>query len=102
MATGNDPEYWTLTQFITNYALFLVGQCLVNIHLALVYCPTVDKQILFSVLITIWMLPPYTVIVFSRYVFMQFARTLHENFRQLRFDIGERSKQVSFTLLRSL
>ena len=91
---GGEAEYWTLTQFGTNYLIFLVGQAVVNVHLALVYCATVEKQILFAILITIWMLPPYTVIVFTRYIFMQFARTLCENFKQLRFDIGERSKQV--------
>ena len=98
---GNEAEYWTLTQFGTNYLIFLVGQAVVNVHLALVYCPTVEKQILFAILITIWMLPPYTAIVFTRYIFMQFCRTLSENFKQLRFDIGERSKQVSLFLTAS-
>ena len=30
------------------------------LHIALVYCPTSEKQILFAVVITIWMLPIYT------------------------------------------
>ena len=33
-------------------------------------------------------------IVFTGYVFMQFCRTLSENFKQLRIDIGIKSKQV--------
>ena len=65
-----------------------------NVHIALVYCPDEEKQILFAILITIWMLPLYTVIVFSSYIFMQFCRTLSENFKQLRVDISEKSKQV--------
>ena len=91
---GEEPEFWTLIQFGSNYLIFLMGQALANLHIALVYCPTTEKQILFIVIITIWMLPLYTVIVFSRYLFMQFARTLIANFRQLRYDIGEKSKQV--------
>ena len=67
-------------------------------HIALVYCPTSEKQILFAVVITIWMLPIYTVIVFSGYIFMQFCRTISENFKQLRHDIGEKSRQVIFFL----
>lgn len=91
---GEEPETWTLIQFGTNYLLFLIGQALANVHIALVYCPTTEKQILFSSLITLWMLPVYTCIFFSRYLFQQFARTLIENFKQLRHDIGEKSKQV--------
>ena len=68
------------------------------LHIALVYCPTSEKQILFAVVITIWMLPIYTVIVFSGYIFMQFCRTISENFKQLRHDIGEKSRQVIFFL----
>ena len=30
------------------------------LHIALVYCPTSEKQILFAVVVTIWMLPIYT------------------------------------------
>ena len=92
---GDDPESWTMIQFGTNYAIFVIGQAIVNIHIALVYCATVEKQILFSVMITVWMLPLYTAIVFPGYIFMQFCRTLAENFKQLRFDIGLKSQQVS-------
>ena len=67
-----------------------------NVHVALVYCPTMEKQIIFAVAMTLWMLPLYTVVVFTSYIFMQFCRTLHENFRQLRYDIVERSKQVTW------
>ena len=91
---GEDPETWTLAQFGTNYLIYLLGQTIANIHIALVYCPTMEQQILFSVGITIWMLPIYTVIVFTRYIFAQFCRTLTENYRQLRHDIGLKSKQV--------
>lgn len=91
---GVEPETWTLIQFGTNYFLFLMGQAIANVHIALVYCPTSEKQILFAVVITIWMLPIYTVIVFSGYIFMQFCRTISENFKQLRHDIGEKSRQV--------
>ena len=91
---GEDPETWTLAQFGTNYLIYLLGQTIANIHIALVYCPTMEQQILFSVGITIWMLPIYTVIVFTGYIFAQFCRTLTENYRQLRYDIGQKSKQV--------
>jgi hypothetical protein len=60
----------------------------------MIYCLTDEKQIIFAVVITIWMLPLYTVIVFTGYIFMQFCRTLSENFKQLRMDIGIKSKQV--------
>ena len=83
-----------MLQFGTNYLIYLLGQAIANIHIALVYCPTVEKQIIFSVVITIWMLPIYTCIVFTGHVFAQFSRTLTENFKQLRFDIGLKSKQV--------
>lgn len=91
---GEEAETWTLIEFGSNYLLFLCGQAFANVHIALIYCPSVEKQVLFMVLITIWMLPLYTVIVFSGYIFSQFARTLLENFKQLRVDIGEKSKQV--------
>ena len=91
---GEEPETWTLAQFGTNYLIYLLGQTIANIHIALVYCPTMEQQILFSVGITIWMLPIYTVIVFTGYIFAQFCRTLTENYRQLRYDIGLKSKQV--------
>ena len=83
-----------MIQFGINYILLLVGQSIANVHVALVYCPTVEKQILFAILMTIWMLPLYTVVGFTSYLFMQFSRTLCENFRQLRYDVGEKSKQV--------
>jgi hypothetical protein len=44
------------------------------------------------------MLPIYTVIVFSGYIFMQFCRTISENFKQLRHDIGEKSRQVKISI----
>ena len=72
-----------------------MGQAIINVHLALVYCPNLEKQIIFAVIMTIWMLPIYTAIVFSGYIFMQFCRTISENFKQLRHDIGEKSRQVS-------
>lgn len=91
---GSYPEKMTLIQFAINYVLFVVGQTIANIHIALIYCPDEPKQIIFSIVMTIWMLPLYTVIVFSGYVFMQFCRTLSENFKKLRTDIGIKSKQV--------
>ncbi len=53
---GDYPASMTMFQFGTNYFIFIIGQAIANIHIALIYCPTEDKQILFSVIITIWML----------------------------------------------
>lgn len=76
--------------------MYLIGQAIINVHLALVYCSDLEKQVIFAVVMTIWMLPIYTVIVFNGHVFMQFCRTISQNFKQLRHDIGDKSRQVKY------
>ena len=32
---GDEPETWTMVQFGTNYLIYLLGQAIANIHIAL-------------------------------------------------------------------
>ena len=44
----SSPEVAVILQFLVNYFIFLIGQTIVNVQIALIYCPDSSKQILFS------------------------------------------------------
>ena len=78
---GSDPEMRTMQMFAVRMTCFLPGQALMNLHFSLVYCDNSTKQILFSVLITMWQVPLYLATIFLGFVILQFLETLTEYFR---------------------
>ena len=44
----SNPEITVIVQFLINYFIYFIGQTIVNIYIALAYCPTLTKQVLFA------------------------------------------------------
>jgi hypothetical protein len=44
----SSPEVKVIWQFLINYFIFFIGQTIVNVQIAIVYCPDSTKQILFA------------------------------------------------------
>ena len=85
--TGNNPEKWTLDMFTVRIVCFLLGLIIYNIHIALLYCDTDVKQLIFVVGVTLWLVPLYLAMVFLGFVINQLVCTLGLYFKHLRSDV---------------
>ena len=60
---GSQPEKWTLDMFTVRIIIFLIGLIISNVHIALLYCDTDVKQLIFVLAVTLWVTPLYLAMV---------------------------------------
>lgn len=84
---GTSPEKVTLDMFAVRTITFLIGLVISNIHIALLYCDSETKQIIFVLAATLWIVPLYLAMVFYGYVINQFVASLGLYFKHLRSDV---------------
>ena len=84
---GTNPEKVTLDMFAVRTITFLIGLIVSNIHIALLYCDSETKQIIFVLAVTLWIVPLYLAMTFFGYVINQFVASLGLYFKHLRSDV---------------
>ena len=84
---GTNPEKVTLDMFAVRTITFLIGLIISNIHIALLYCDSETKQIIYVLVTTLWIVPLYLAMIFYGYVINQFVASLGLYFKHLRSDV---------------
>ena len=84
---GTNPEKVTLDMFAVRTITFLIGLVISNIHIALLYCDSETKQIIYVLVTTLWIVPLYLAMIFYGYVINQFVASLGLYFKHLRSDV---------------
>ncbi len=91
---SESPEEKTLGAFGVDLALFAGGQTVDVVRRSISFCPDPDKEILYAVAVSIWLVPLYVVCSFSGILFMQFGHTLAEYFEEMAEEVAERNAQI--------
>ena len=84
---GTNPEKVTLDMFAVRTITFVIGLVISNIHIALLYCDSETKQIIFVLVASLWIVPLYLAVIFYGYVINQFVASLGLYFKHLRSDV---------------
>ena len=92
---GSSPERRTMTMFWIRLVFFLLGQAIMNVHFASVYCDTATKQAMISVILILWQLPLYLGTIFLGFVQLQLIESLTEYFKHLRSDVLYKNESLS-------
>ena len=92
---GNSPEKVTIGMFMTRFVSFSIGLLITNIHLAILYCDTDIKQIIFASVATVWVIPLYLATTFLGYIITQLIITLSLYFKHLRSDVVYKNDSIS-------
>ena len=92
---GSAPERRTMGMFWVRLLCFLPGQELMNVHFALLYCDSTEKQALVSVLLILWQVPLYLATVFLGFVQVQLVESLTAYFKHLRSDILYKNESLA-------
>lgn len=64
-----------------NLAVYVIGSTIHIVYVAYLFCPDMTKLAIFSVLITIWVIPIHCGMAFSGFIFMQLGYSLYFYFK---------------------